>query len=652
MSLTDEPDSFDPTEPQRLPTRDLLLAQALDAAIRAEREAPGSSRAVIARQPAWARPELTRLLNLAGSLDAAATNAAMSDEFREAARARLMRRIGGGTVYPAPPSAPSSQPVRLTRDTATVRRGRRIRVNSKVAWRALAVLLAALLAITATLTASANALPGDALYSVKQVSEEISWRLAVDQLNEQQQRLETLVQSAPEPAQAGPGDAIQTTQRGPLLVNEASPEDQGPVRDGTSRSIANQTADTIAVATSGPVATDPVTPTAVVNALAPSPTAAVSRAQDVAVAHGHEFDPRPSTAGANTAGADDGSANQPQADTGLAVVEPASGASAVVAGAARRASPGQGSSAAQKHGNGNVAAVPSLERGSGDEVVDSGSEPLSSEPGSAAGARGRSEAAGGSTVQAPNNTATALPMPSAAGGESGDMPARDTVAQAPASGNDEAPAAAQARGSADGTGAAKRRPLLLAPTAAATLTPANDGGESTVAAMADGDTRARDAAVADGGVDESVDGPAAARAGDATGGGPFTAGGGDGAGDGSALGGRPVDASARSGEQSAALVVAPAGVGTDHGGSGRDDAAARSAAGAQLAGTSAATRGQTQAQSQPQPTPTPQPPRRLILDASRNNNGNNGNNGNQQEPSHNGGHFNNGGSGGAPSSGN
>ena len=33
MSLPDEPDSFDPTEPPRLPTHDLFLAQALDVAI-------------------------------------------------------------------------------------------------------------------------------------------------------------------------------------------------------------------------------------------------------------------------------------------------------------------------------------------------------------------------------------------------------------------------------------------------------------------------------------------------------------------------------------------------------------------------------------------------------------------------------------------
>lgn len=83
-----------PVVPQSRPTRELLLAQALDACISAERRLPGSAQEIIARQPAWARAELQRLLDLAGSLDAAASNAIMSGEFRAAARARLMRRIG------------------------------------------------------------------------------------------------------------------------------------------------------------------------------------------------------------------------------------------------------------------------------------------------------------------------------------------------------------------------------------------------------------------------------------------------------------------------------------------------------------------------------------------------------------------------------
>ena len=95
MRLPDEP-GF-PVLPPGQPTRDLLLAQALDACITAERRLPGSSQEIIARQPAWARGDLQRLVGLAGSLDAATSNAIMSSEFRVAARARLMQRIGGET---------------------------------------------------------------------------------------------------------------------------------------------------------------------------------------------------------------------------------------------------------------------------------------------------------------------------------------------------------------------------------------------------------------------------------------------------------------------------------------------------------------------------------------------------------------------------
>src|SRR6202022_1827111 len=87
------------------PTRDLLLAQALDACITAERRLPGSSQEIIARQPAWAQADLQRLVGLAGSLDAAASNAIMSSEFRVAARRRLIQRIGGDPGmhgHPAP----------------------------------------------------------------------------------------------------------------------------------------------------------------------------------------------------------------------------------------------------------------------------------------------------------------------------------------------------------------------------------------------------------------------------------------------------------------------------------------------------------------------------------------------------------------------
>jgi hypothetical protein len=143
-----------------MPTRELLLAQALDTCIRAERRRPGAAREIIAHQPSWARVDLQRLLGLAGSLDAVATNAVMSEEFRVQTRARLMRRIGAsasangvlvalghlstmpstnGRHHAAPPSRP------------------------RWLWRGGAALAAAAMAVTATLTVSASALPGEPL---------------------------------------------------------------------------------------------------------------------------------------------------------------------------------------------------------------------------------------------------------------------------------------------------------------------------------------------------------------------------------------------------------------------------------------------------------------------------------------------------------
>src|SRR2546428_4558270 len=113
---------------EREPTRELLLAQALDACIEAERHLTGSSDEVIGRQPAWARAELHQLVSLAAALDAAAGQTVIADDFRVAARERLMARIGGSleaghpaatgprvTTVPAVPSAhrhPRPQPLR------------------------------------------------------------------------------------------------------------------------------------------------------------------------------------------------------------------------------------------------------------------------------------------------------------------------------------------------------------------------------------------------------------------------------------------------------------------------------------------------------------------------------------------------------------
>jgi Domain of unknown function (DUF5667) len=176
------------------PTRELLLAQALETCIRAERQVPGSADQIIAHQPAWARAELRRLVALAGSLHAAATSAVMSDEFRAAARARLMRRITAQPDHAAPPAVgqngrapiPGGWLSSIPGPGATVSRNGHHRVwrpRRRVGWLwrgGAGGLLAAALVLGATLTASASALPGEPLYSVKQAREEIGYRLAPD----------------------------------------------------------------------------------------------------------------------------------------------------------------------------------------------------------------------------------------------------------------------------------------------------------------------------------------------------------------------------------------------------------------------------------------------------------------------------------------
>src|SRR5712691_3070471 len=94
--MQDEPAS--PEFPQRFPTRELLLAQALEACITAERRVSGSAQAIIDQQPVWLRDDLRSMMNLAGSIDSAAASASMSPEFRRAARARLMQHIGSDTM--------------------------------------------------------------------------------------------------------------------------------------------------------------------------------------------------------------------------------------------------------------------------------------------------------------------------------------------------------------------------------------------------------------------------------------------------------------------------------------------------------------------------------------------------------------------------
>ncbi|MBV9582228.1 MAG: hypothetical protein JO057_26895, partial [Chloroflexi bacterium] len=200
-----EDSDFPPPEPE--PTRALMLSEALDACIEAEREVPGSADQIIAGKAAWMRGELRRLLRLTGSLEAAASSAAISEDFRVAARGRLMRRITSSAEGPDSPSAWSADKAvsdRVTTGSIVVAapsdaaaelepvsiappppialsapRGRRRRAR----WlrrAALGAILAAVLAAALTLSASASSLPGQPLYSIKQATEDLGVRFAPD----------------------------------------------------------------------------------------------------------------------------------------------------------------------------------------------------------------------------------------------------------------------------------------------------------------------------------------------------------------------------------------------------------------------------------------------------------------------------------------
>jgi hypothetical protein len=277
----------------REPTRELLLAQALDACIAAERRAPGSAAELIARQPAWARDELRRLVDLAGALDSAAASTVMSDDFRVAARQRLMQRIAARPgIAPEGGAGAWLKPVPSTNGNVY----RIVRRPARWMWRGIGGgLLAAALVTTATLSASASALPGDPLYGIKQAREELGVRLAPDdearalallsqadarldetarllsqgrttegaqvaqrydtvierattayvvaiddtsrddatsmrmesKLSQQQEQLQALLQTAPEPARADLREALVATERGRALVSDPGSRRRG-----------------------------------------------------------------------------------------------------------------------------------------------------------------------------------------------------------------------------------------------------------------------------------------------------------------------------------------------------------------------------------------------------------------------------------------
>jgi hypothetical protein len=315
---------------QRLPTRELLLAQALDACISAERRVAGSAHVIIAQQPAWLRPDLQSMMSLAGTLDSETARATMSPEFRRAARARLMQHIGADTTAePVAMIGPrlSALPSRNGHHPSARRRSRWL-------WRGSAGLLAAVLGVAATLTASASALPGDALYNLKQAQEELSVRLAPDdqsralallsradarldetarllmqgrtlaalettqrygqnveratttylitmdepadsglgplslelRLTQQQEQLQTILQIAPEPARADLREALVATERGRALVADPRP---------VERALGRASSDKSAVAAPVPTTAAEDSPTVAPTRLVPQPLAPV-----------------------------------------------------------------------------------------------------------------------------------------------------------------------------------------------------------------------------------------------------------------------------------------------------------------------------------------------------------------------------------------
>ena len=344
MSMPINPESS--SSSSREPTRELLLAQALDACIAAERRAPGSAAEIIARQPAWARDELRRLVELAGALDAAAASTVMPEDFRVAARERLMQRIGarpgvaaegGAGAWLTPVPSKNGNVYRIVRRPAGWM------------WRGLGGgLLAAALVAAATLSASASALPGEPLYGIKQAREELGVRLAPDDearalallnqadarldetarllsegrtaesaelaqrydatverattayvvamedtarddattmrmdslLSQQQEQLQALLPTAPEPVRADLREALVATERGRALVSAPhSLEGRGSAARPAAAALPTPTVEPepTPVPTATPV---PPTPQPVVVAEEPTATAVVAEEPD------------------------------------------------------------------------------------------------------------------------------------------------------------------------------------------------------------------------------------------------------------------------------------------------------------------------------------------------------------------------------------
>lgn len=173
------PDVAGPSNRARL-GHELLLARALDARLASDRA--GSRSGVEGESlPSELRIELESLVGLVGLIRETAGSVRADDDFRGAARTRLLAQIrtaarDDGSTLPVMLSS------RLHEGRDPERKLLLFPLRRATPWlaRVAAAFFAVILVGGGTLTASANALPGDALYGVKQASEALTLQLASD----------------------------------------------------------------------------------------------------------------------------------------------------------------------------------------------------------------------------------------------------------------------------------------------------------------------------------------------------------------------------------------------------------------------------------------------------------------------------------------
>lgn len=174
--------SSDVAEPSnRAPVgHELLLARALDARLESGR-AGSVSGVEVESLPPELRGELESLVGFVGVIRETTGSVRADDDFRGAARARLLAEIGTA-VRDEDSRVPTTLPFRLHEERDPERKLLHFPLRRATPWlaRVAAGFFAVLLVSGGTLTASANALPGDALYGVKQASEALTLQLASD----------------------------------------------------------------------------------------------------------------------------------------------------------------------------------------------------------------------------------------------------------------------------------------------------------------------------------------------------------------------------------------------------------------------------------------------------------------------------------------